>query len=780
MNFLPTIDRNAMPALPVEDRRPPSFWEGVGAGFTSEGLRANWNFQRQRTERQVRRDLAQQAREHFSDDELLEILRPGGGDADLDQMMQWDWAANAVLTLAEKRGIEIDASDEAIAAESQRRQQEEYRAAEDALNLMPSQNQRMIADLLGSTAAFMTDARTLPFIVLGGGSGTVLRVAGREAAIAVSAESVLMRERFRQAELLDIEDPNVLLQYAFAAAAGAVFGTMVEGGRRGLQYMNDLNRPAERAPGGMSPQEWSTVQEAAQTALERGADPERAALSQIEAIQRQRTTRQRMMGTTAIPEEAAPAPRLRLPDQDEPTPRAEGETDGLQEIQQGEGRPQEVADPLDEPEYRPATPEEVRETQQALREARRDTPGGMRPVASMMARSRTPIPGGETMPINPDGPLGRELLASDVRPGGRGVPVGLFDRRHGMLDADNLVRSEWEEMFPGITKATGTDFSATYLDRQGFIDYLVREITQGSDLPGPRVIADLEARLSEMTDRGIPVQRVVDPLDIDDFIVPPPDFDGQRMTPDMIAVGARRHLERIGQWDNLTPAERERIIRDLQEHGGSAEDLAMREFEKGVDFAEIPAERAQALERSAPDGREFEPFFNDEFPAPTSRAGAEPVGEGPGGAGRGGQDPSPESIGRASDAGDGVPATERTPEGEQFLIDGVAPITQGDRLAQRQAARMGGDPRGADSEIGGLFDPHAKTRTDLFDDPTSPQAQRALDQVEADLRRQADAEDMTVDMGDGLGPRSASSVLDEFAADREFLDILDICGRPRA
>lgn len=783
MNFLPKIDRNAMPAMPQEDRRPPSFGGGVAAAFDAEGLRANWNFRRQRTERQVRRDLAQQAREHFSDDELLELLRPGGGDVDLDEMLGWDWAASAVLNLAEKRGIEIDASDEAVKAESQRRQQEEYRAAEGALDLMPSQNQRMIAEFLGAGGAFLSDARTLPFLVLGGGPGTFLRVAGREAAIAVAAESVLMNERFRQSELLDIEDPNVLMQYAFAAAAGAVFGTAVEGGRRGLQYLNDLNRPPERAPGGMKPQEWASVQEAAQTAVDRGTDPEAAALSQIEAIQRQRDTRRQAMGTTAIPDEAAPSVSRSIADRvareraaaqarpedltDEPTPRAEGETDGVQEQPQGreEGRREEVTadDLLDEPEYRPATPKEVREVRQAIREARREAPGGMRPVSSMMARSTTPIAGGETMQINPDGPIGRELRAADIRPGAKGVPAGLFDRRHGMLDADNLVRSEWEEMFPGITEATGTDFSATYLDRQGFIDYLVREMTQGSDLPAQRTLSNLENMLSEMTGRGIPVQRAADAAE--DLVIP--SFrDPSRPPHDEIARLVEDGLRRSGAWENLTGIERAAIVREMQEYGGDLREIATSNLERLADdyFPSQPE-----LIGPRPDEPPFDFLTRTgepiDAPAGAREVGPEPVGRGSG-------DGDPDAIRPQS-------AVERTPEGEQFLIDGVTPITQGDRLAQRQAARMGGEPRGADSEIGGLFDPYAKARTDLFDDPTSPQAQRALDQVEADMRRQADAEGMTVDMGDGAGPRSASSVLDELAADRDFLEVLDICGRPR-
>lgn len=79
----------------------------------------------------------------------------------------------------------------------------------------------------------------------------------------------------------------------------------------------------------------------------------------------------------------------------------------------------------------------------------------------------------------------------------------------------------------------------------------------------------------------------------------------------------------------------------------------------------------------------------------------------------------------------------------------------------------------------GLFDTGARSQIDMFDDVSSPPAQRALDQVEADIRPTMEAE-MRVDMNDGRGQRSAESVFREFDEDRNFLEILDICGRPRA
>lgn len=59
--------------------------------------------------------------------------------------------------------------------------------------------------------------------------------------------------------------------------------------------------------------------------------------------------------------------------------------------------------------------------------------------------------------------------------------------------------------------------------------------------------------------------------------------------------------------------------------------------------------------------------------------------------------------------------SERTQAGDQTLIDGVAPITDRDRLQARAAKPLQARPRGSDTEIGGLFDPQDPARFDLFD-----------------------------------------------------------------
>jgi predicted ABC-type ATPase len=112
----------------------------------------------------------------------------------------------------------------------------------------------------------------------------------------------------------------------------------------------------------------------------------------------------------------------------------------------------------------------------------------------------------------------------------------------------------------------------------------------------------------------------------------------------------------------------------------------------------------------------------------------------------------------AIDAGRAARATmsEPTQAGEQTLIPGVAPITQADRLQARADAPLKARPRGSDSEIGGLFDPFDKVRSDLFDlVPTG----RTID---------ADGNEIPTVM-------TRKELADDLDADDEAIAVLDIC-----
>ena len=59
------------------------------------------------------------------------------------------------------------------------------------------------------------------------------------------------------------------------------------------------------------------------------------------------------------------------------------------------------------------------------------------------------------------------------------------------------------------------------------------------------------------------------------------------------------------------------------------------------------------------------------------------------------------------------PETEPTPQGDQVLVPGVAPISARERLAQRRAMPLG--PRKPQKPLDiGLFDADARNQLDLF------------------------------------------------------------------
>ncbi len=136
-------------------------------------------------------------------------------------------------------------------------------------------------------------------------------------------------------------------------------------------------------------------------------------------------------------------------------------------------------------------------------------------------------------------------------------------------------------------------------------------------------------------------------------------------------------------------------------------------------------------------------------------------------------------------------ATERTDVGEQTLIDGVAPITDRDRLQSAQDAPLRGGAAQAD---GGLFDMGARDQGDMFaadarlgdafDNPApdSPAVAAQLDAADNELRRAlAEEGDLFLPTGrivDGEAEViSAGDILADLDADDNFLEILNVCKR---
>lgn len=98
---------------------------------------------------------------------------------------------------------------------------------------------------------------------------------------------------------------------------------------------------------------------------------------------------------------------------------------------------------------------------------------------------------------------------------------------------------------------------------------------------------------------------------------------------------------------------------------------------------------------------------------------------------------------------------ERTSAGFQGLFEGVAPITDRQRLAQRAAAPMGaGRARRDDTQIGGLFDPNDPGRFDLFDAVPIGRGfdaegrEMAIVKTRAEMAAELDADDWAVEVID--------------------------------
>jgi hypothetical protein len=126
---------------------------------------------------------------------------------------------------------------------------------------------------------------------------------------------------------------------------------------------------------------------------------------------------------------------------------------------------------------------------------------------------------------------------------------------------------------------------------------------------------------------------------------------------------------------------------------------------------------------------------------------------------------------------------ERTAAGDQMLMPGIAPITDADRLAARAAAPLDGGARASDTEIGGLFDPNAAARTDLFDAPpaaptrpgTAAQDEVAMDV--ADFMALRDLEGLRLDEDGAVG--TLADHLRGLEDEATLSDLLAFCvGKP--
>ncbi|WP_317959857.1 hypothetical protein [Phaeobacter inhibens] len=138
---------------------------------------------------------------------------------------------------------DLDFSDEAIEQDAQATLQQELEDAESILAMMPGG--AGTASLLGGMTGVTLDVKNAPFLLMGGGGGSIMRIMGREAMLNMGAEAAFLPSQFEMARFLDRPDPKVIEQLGMAAAAGGLLGGAVEALSRGISYFQMRNRVPE-------------------------------------------------------------------------------------------------------------------------------------------------------------------------------------------------------------------------------------------------------------------------------------------------------------------------------------------------------------------------------------------------------------------------------------------------------------------------------------------------------------------------------------------------------
>ena len=716
----PTIKARGPDILPTTDL------EGIGAAFSKAQLENDSNGRLGREIVNVERDRVQKAFGIVGPDEILKRMKQEGLAPDTLEVMRPELLDNnkqgrdLVLDMARGKLSDgtgpsfsgVDLSQEGIDKEVNAKLQAEHQDQEDILAMMPSG--RALAELLGGIAGITADVKNLPFLLLGGGGGSVLKILGREAAINMAAEATFMPSQFEMAKRLDIPDPNVIQNLALAGIGGAAFAAVPLAISRGIHYAKGRN--IAKLPN-IDADRSEIIVSAAEDAFVRGEDP----FAAMDAVEKQLPKAQPPV-EPLITKEHLPPVEGQTPDvipADEMTAQADAAI--------GEAEAQFAKD---FPEMRHKYP--LGRLIQRL--------GGV--------RAKIKNANGDMVAS----PLAEELAAMGVTQ--RTHPF-MF-RKDGMTNLDNIPANE----HAGLAETIGTDHQTGYFDAQGLTSALGRELSTGDKHP---LSGDILHRTKELQnlrspDAG-PSRDETGP--VQDFLAGKKAPDGFHVNPeryDFLGDGGRQLEQHFDEWATergydqiLTPKERTEILQELQTRGGDADYLVERVLERDQNYAERP-ENSPTGNADAAGGN----GIDEAFPIPGETTG--------GGAGQGG---------RGIDA-----ATERTAAGEQYVTPGVEPITERQRLEAQQAKPIGGGPWVPDSQIGGLFDPNDKVRLDMFSDPASSEARVVQDAVSADFRDQiAKDGDFKVDLGDGKGARPASEVLADLDQGDIFSARLDLCGK---
>jgi hypothetical protein len=717
---------------------------GIGSLFQKVQLESDTNMRARREEIRERDTVARSTAHTLGPDGMRRVVEEHNAKAremgmpsrEIDPSLSPDEIVDALGPNGAKRLMEvaqeeakkdpttwkdIDATEEGVQQRVNARLQAEYEELNDLIAMSPQMG--ALTQFIVGAAAVTADFKNIPFLFAGGAPGTILKVMGREAAINTAAEAAFLPSQFDMAERLNIEAPDVMQTLGMAAVGGAAFGGAFEAVtrapsafQRGMEYYRA--RTATPVPEGVDPAAAEAATEAAELAILNGEDPVQAAAT---------VTNDWAMGEGPVVGNATeddlfggPAREPLIPVDVSKTPARDTQTD-LSAV---------VA---------PQTDAEL--AQEAVDMLKATDDKRSRPLTAFIKRGQSDWKG-----IDPNGPFGQELKARGVN--ARTYP-GLF-RKGGRGDLDNLVASEMEESFPGISAAAGVD--GIYLDRNGLLEVVIRD-AQGdaSWLQTRAALAQAEREAAQLENPTRPADDFVAGERADDgFFV---NLDDYEFGGGDVAAAVGRDFDAYVTRKGITllPREREEILTELQARGGDAEYLVERALERELDDLEYLALRGEQT-----DGNSI------------GNGGGAPQGEPGPRAGALGQPQAGPGAAAPDRAAGGQPAiSERTAAGDQLLIAGVGPISERQRLEAAQQKRMGGGQQSPDADIGGMFD----TRMgDLFDSVSSPKAQEFNNATVANLRqtlddaRAADPEadiDMELTLDDGRTLTGLSEILDE-------------------
>lgn len=285
------------PVKPMAARGPdqmPSTWtEGVGAAFSQMQRDTNANFQRQHEVTAETALTVGSVYERLGEAEILRSLKSKGLIPDLVQALPQDAirynraATEAVLQMGRDAQTAnpdvwsgVDLSEEGIQKRVTDMRVAEDRDEQQTLDMLPKG--RGSAAFLGGAAGMIADARQLPFLAVGGGSGSVLKVMGREAALNVAAEAVTLPSQYETAKELGKPAPDLLSQLGMAAAGGAVLGGGMHGLGRALEYFKGRSASPRIEP--FNEEYSNIIVTAAEDALAKGEDPIAAASRAMDAL----------------------------------------------------------------------------------------------------------------------------------------------------------------------------------------------------------------------------------------------------------------------------------------------------------------------------------------------------------------------------------------------------------------------------------------------------------------------------------------------------------------